>query len=529
MVLAMCVSVAQAGPTVVTLVQTNDMHGRVETDSPDQPAKGLVIIGSLVEQARKGAPDLLLFDCGDTLSGRPNSVVTRGRAILAAMNALGYDAMVMGNHEFDFGSESVKAALATAKFPILSANLIDESRDNEAWDPIQPYRVYTVRGVKVGVFGLTTINTMDFEYPGWIYPAKVVDPFKDAQQTVDHLRENEGVDLVVALTHIGYKVDRQLAENVKGIDVILGGHSHTFLEEPVWVGDTLIMQSGSYARAMGRIDILLDTKDSDGGGYKVVAYNGKDGRWWGHDGVPKPESQLGQEVQYPGAILVRPTADTPPHEGILAAYESYRPQVDEHLNERLAMIESRIGAEGHRKHETPMGNLLADAVRWSAGSDVGVYASSQFQPVSFEAGPINRHPLYRLITSYTRQHQVTVETGGEQLRAMLEAAVTPEGGVNLYISGAKLTPEIEMADGKAIDLSQRYIVAGAAHIMQDYMIGKPGVEILDDSTDARILREALAAYLKHLRLVSPPATDRLGLEAMPPVGASANESSGPAN
>ena len=186
---------------MVTLLHTNDLHGRV-VDGASQPGESLARVGTLIESARSGAPDALLLDAGDTISGQPNCLVTGGRAILAAMEALGYDAMTVGNHEFDQGAEVARAAFADAAFPILSANLIDGA-DGGPWANVRPYVVLESGGVRVGVFGLTTVNTMLYQYPGWMGPVQVTEPTAAARRVVQTLREDEGVDLVVALTHPG--------------------------------------------------------------------------------------------------------------------------------------------------------------------------------------------------------------------------------------------------------------------------------------------------------------------------------------
>ena len=294
--------------------------------------------------------------------------------------------------------------------------------------------------------------------------------------------------------------------------MILGGHSHTLLDEQEWVGGVLIAQAGAGGEALGRVDVLM-RPEPDGGGFRVAGINGQGGRWWGHDDEPLPATQRPAHARYPRQPLIRSDTSVPPAGVVTYAYEPYRSAVERHLQEPLATLAEPIPGGDPRASETPMGNLLADAIRWNTDADAAVYAATQFGPGTLPAGTVDRTHLYGLIGAYTRQHLVTVSTPGRWLRQMVQNAADDQGRVTLYLSGVEAEPVPRLDSGEAVDDARRYRVAGAAHVMQDHLIGRAGVRVLDDSPRQPIGREALALYLEHLGEVPVPETGRLGVEA----------------
>ena len=192
---------------VITLLHTADIHGHVlpTADFEEEPAAhGLARVATLVAAEREQDPDALLLDAGDTIQGAPLELVAHTRLpdspdpTITAMNLMGYDAMAVGNHEFDFGPERLEAARETAEFPFLSANVI---RDRH---PVfEPYRVFEVKGVRVGVLGLTTPTIPEWLGEDLIGDLEFVDAVTAAKQWVPRLREEENCDAVIVLTHQG--------------------------------------------------------------------------------------------------------------------------------------------------------------------------------------------------------------------------------------------------------------------------------------------------------------------------------------
>ena len=235
---------------LITILHTNDLHGQVV---PRDVSGGLARAATLVRRVRDQMPNVLLLDAGDIIHGTPEDYFSAGRATISAMNAVAYQAATTGNHEYDFGLDTLKAAALFARFPFLAANV--RAASGGQWDSVAPCVVFTMDGVRVAVVGLTTMQTVTLHWPGSIKDIVVEDPMSTAANLVPQLRDES--DVLVVLSHLGADLDEELAHKVPGIDFIVGGHSHTCITDWRWVGDTLITQTGAYARLLGRIDFIV--------------------------------------------------------------------------------------------------------------------------------------------------------------------------------------------------------------------------------------------------------------------------------
>ncbi|MEA2002496.1 MAG: 5'-nucleotidase C-terminal domain-containing protein [Actinomycetota bacterium] len=257
---------------VVTILHTNDTHGRWPADSYYGSPQGFEHLASLIEAERAHNPNALLLDAGDTFQGNSFAYFFKDRSdnpIAGGMNLLGYDAMVVGNHEFNFGSATFATMLGQADFPLLgTANMDDDGSYGFINDNVVDYINLDVDGRKVTIFGLTNPRVYRYELPTNI-PGLTFYPAVDTAETlVPDLLANENPDLLVGLTHVGFapyggEVDSDLliAENVAGIDVIVGGHSHTRLNPATMVTTdlnpegTLIAQAQKYALYLGKVNV----------------------------------------------------------------------------------------------------------------------------------------------------------------------------------------------------------------------------------------------------------------------------------
>lgn len=229
---------AEDGKQLVIL-QTSDTHSRIEPISKDAADKyagmgGTVRRATFLKEARKQNPDLLLFDCGDISQGTPYYNLFQGEVEIKMMNQMKYDAMTIGNHEFDFGLENMARLFRMARFPVVCANYDVTGTVLEGL--VKPYTILHRNGLKIGVFGLAPkmegLVQAD-KCEGIVY----LDPIEVAQQTADRLKNEEGCDVVICLSHLGYQLknaacDVDLVQQTDNIDAILGGHSHTFMNEP---------------------------------------------------------------------------------------------------------------------------------------------------------------------------------------------------------------------------------------------------------------------------------------------------------
>lgn len=260
------------GPWKLTVMHTNDTHAHL-ADAPRR--------ATLVKQVREEAENSLLLDAGDVFSGDLYFTKWLGLADLEFMNYMGYDAMTFGNHEFDQGTGPLADFVSKAKFPIVSSN-VDLTKDShmspllkapmkiDAGAPkttgqagVYPYVVLNVNGHKVGVFGLTTEDTKETSSPGKDVVFK--DAAASAAETVAAI-EAEGINMIIALSHLGYNRDKTLANAVEGIDLIVGGHTHTKLDTPDVIVDSLhgtptaIVQANEWGKFLGRVDLAFDNK-----------------------------------------------------------------------------------------------------------------------------------------------------------------------------------------------------------------------------------------------------------------------------
>lgn len=253
----------------VTLLHTNDTHSRIEPFGPGMGTLtgrgGIARRATLARQLRKELGAVLLLDAGDVFQGTPYYNLYKGKLDYRLMSLAGYDAGTLGNHDFDSGVEALLAALDEAKFPMVNCNF-DCKGAPLLEKRLRPWIIREFPGIRVGITGVGV------DFRNLVAPrnhAGVVwkDPYDRLKPVVQQLREKEKVDLVVVLSHLGHDSkgarhdDLQMPATVPGIDAIIGGHSHTFLEEPVQIqaGDrsTLVFQVGFGGVNLGRMDFTL--------------------------------------------------------------------------------------------------------------------------------------------------------------------------------------------------------------------------------------------------------------------------------
>lgn len=253
----------------LVILQTGDTHSRIEPISKDAADKyagmaGTVRRTSFLKEARKQNPDLLLFDCGDISQGTPYYNLFQGEVEIKMMNLMKYDAMTIGNHEFDFGLENMARLFRMARFPVVCANYDVTGTVLEGL--VKPYTILSRNGLKIGVFGLAPkmegLVQAD-KCEGVVYN----DPIEAAQQTADLLKNEEGCDVVICLSHLGYQLrnavcDVELVQKTSNIDAILGGHSHTFMDHPaVYLNkdgrDVPVLHSGKSGIYVGMLKLTL--------------------------------------------------------------------------------------------------------------------------------------------------------------------------------------------------------------------------------------------------------------------------------
>ncbi|MCO6452954.1 MAG: 5'-nucleotidase C-terminal domain-containing protein [Caldilineales bacterium] len=416
----------------MTVLHTNDFHARVEQYSG---MAGSARIKTKVDEIRSMKENVLLVDAGDQSTGTIYYTLGASEVIATMMNALDYDVMTIGNHEFDKGVEEFGQLVDSVDFPIVTAN-VDVSAEPLLAGKLPPNTVFEMNGEKIGVFGLTTEETSNISSPG----ANIV--FKDvttsAQAAVDALKE-QGVNKIIALTHIGYVEDVALAGVVSGIDVIVGGHSHTFLYSPATpqvftppnysqtpAGSyptvvqspssepVLVVTAQEWGRFLGDLDVAFDPNGV------VMSYEGNP-IYMGSNIIPDPATNALLDPYRAAADELKKT--------IVAQSE-----VDFPLRDDIGLI--------CRRMECLLGDIVTDAMLWKINSVIPDPAE-QFQIVIQNGGGL-RAPIPAGDVSLGQIIEVlpfgnTIATMGLQGMYIREAL---ENGVSQVETGAGRFPQV---------------------------------------------------------------------------------------
>lgn len=416
-----------SGDWKLTVLHTNDTHAHLEN---------VARLATAVKQAEATAENSLLLHAGDVFSGTLFFTKYNGLADLEFMHMLGYDAMTIGNHEFDKGPEGLAAFVKEAKFPIVSAN-IDFSaepalnamastvvQDDAAQfaGKIYPAVILNVNGEKVGILGLTTEETKTISSPGKNIVFKNYE--ESARNTVKML-EGKGINKIIALSHLGYDVDQKLAAEVEGIDLIVGGHTHTKLDKPVQVGSTVIVQANEYTKFLGRVDLTFDQNG------KVTSFDG-------------------------GLIDVTKEGGLAEDPDVKAKLDEYQKAIDE-MNS-VVVGKSATVLDGERNNvrtkETNLGNLIADGMLDKASELVGAtiaITNGGGIRASIDQGDITLGEVLTVMPFGNTL--VTLDMTGEQILAALEngvAQVENQKGQFPHVAGMKFTYDSSKPAGQRV-------------------------------------------------------------------------------
>ncbi len=255
----------------ITILHTNDVHSHIDPFPADHPRNanmgGAARRAALIESIRKEEENVLLLDAGDIFQGTPYFNYYGGELEFKLMSMMQYDLATMGNHDFDNGIDGFYAQLPHAKFEFVSANY--DFKNTVLNEIVKPYKIFNKDGIKIGIFGLGV--ELDGLVDKKLYKETVYNnPIEVAQDMTKILKEEQKCDLVICLSHLGYSYknepykvsDLELAKKTKNIDLIIGGHTHTFLEKPVVEKnsegkDVLINQVGCYGINLGKIDFYF--------------------------------------------------------------------------------------------------------------------------------------------------------------------------------------------------------------------------------------------------------------------------------
>jgi len=470
-------------PAKLTIVHVNDVHGRI---SEDDGGLSFPKFKTFVDQLREENENFLLLNAGDALHGTLNVNITNGEAMISLMNILKFDAMTPGNHDFNYGYQRLLELKEMAEFPILGSNII---KDEDGTSDFEPYIIKEFNGFKVGIFGLTTEETKYKSHPKNTAGITFANPVEVAEKMVNELKE-KGVDVIIALVHLGIEgtaetTSKEVAEKVKGIDLIIDGHSHEELNEKI--GDTLLVQAGSYMEKIGVVTLEIQ----DG---KVI---NKDAALYSKDELAELEED--EEVV----------------EALAEIEENSKK-----LRETVVGV-TKVDLDGERAHvrtgETNLGNLITDAMRKSTGADIAFTNGGGIR-ASIPAGEIK---LGDVLTAFPFTNTLAViEVTGEEIKAALEHGVDlyPEqAGHFPHVSGMtyKFDPNkpvgeriVEvLVNGEPLVMDKKYTLVTNDFVADGgdgyTMFKKPFIG------EGGLLSDVLVEYLKEVKEVEPKVEGRI--------------------
>lgn len=417
---------------------------------------GMDRVATVVKSIRAARPDSILLDGGDTWHGSMTSYLTKGQDMVNVMNALGTEAMT-SHWEWTLGTERVKEIVETQlNFPFLGANIFDAEWDEPAFEP---YKIFEKGGLRIAVIG-QAFPYMPIANPKWMFPEYSFGIREERmQEVVDEVRA-EGVDLVVCLSHNGFDVDRKMVSRVKGIDVILTGHTHDAVPEPVLVGETILIASGSHGKFVSRVD--LDVRDGRMMGFR-------------HKLIP-----IFSDVITPDAEMA-------------ALIDAERAPYKEQLEEKIGTTESLLYRRGN--FQGTWDDLICNAIRTERDAQIAMSPGVRWGTSLMPGDAITREDIHNA-TSMTYGQVYRTEMTGETIKTILEDVADnifntdpyyQQGGDMVRIGGmgfgcdvgapigSRISNMTLLETGEAIDAAKSYTVAGWGSVNE----GTEGPQIWD--------------------------------------------------
>ncbi len=479
--------ISLAEETNITILHLNDLHGHLEpfkaSGDSEETIGGIARIATLVKEIRAEQPNTILVDAGDTIHGTNIANLFYGESVIEAYNKLGVDAMDIGNHDFNYGFEALKGLAEKADFPFLSANL--EYKDGRPIDFIDRYVIEEVGGIKIGIIGLVTPETVYLTHPKNVENLKFLDPAEIASSIAKEIGDE--VDLLVVLAHLETAEVEKVADETPGLDVIVAGH--TELEKSYKVGDVLIVQALDYGKLLGRLDLTI----GDNG---EITYK--------HNLIPIDES----------------IAFDKDMEELVA---SYRDALDTKLSAVIG--EAKVNLNGERgdvrTKETNLGDLIADIMRERANADLAIQNGGGIRASILE-GPVKVEDVFTVLPF--DNYLIALQMTGEGVLEALENGVSKveeTAGRFPQVSGLTFTldpskpagervSEVKIK-GEPLELDKEYIVATNDFMAaggDDYVSFKEAPMTL---VTGELLRDVVTDYIKKMGEVAPEVEGRINI------------------
>jgi 2',3'-cyclic-nucleotide 2'-phosphodiesterase (5'-nucleotidase family) len=459
----------QADQRRLFILHTNDTHGYIESYEKG----GLERIAALVGYYREMYPgQVLLLDGGDTSLGTPLSGTFYGKPTAELIDLMNYDAVALGNHEFNWGKDKMQALTLSMNTPVLCANLVTEDGSP------QPYAGFTVverNGVKLGIFGLVTPDTPRRAPVESTRDWKFLEPALAARVALAGMPDD--VDAVISLNHLGVAADKDLAQAVPEIDMIVGGHSHSALSEELYQGQTPIVQAGCYGEYLGVAEIEVDTEEDT---LRLLNYR------------------------------LIPALEAEPDEQAHLIIERYAAELRPLMRRKIATVSERLNKHApDNSYDTPLGNFISDVFRDQASTDIALYNRGGVR-FSMEPGPLTVAQVFEL---FPFDDPVNVlEATGAQIKLVIEqGTVDGEGPVSTSGLTAVIRDQTVSdirVNGKPLDPKSIYTIA-TTRFLSDGGDGMAALSALKRVRTLPFTRDVLQQYLETHSEIHSPGAGRL--------------------
>lgn len=460
----------------LTIIHTNDTHSNLIGDGDSIcPSK----VSTFLKEQRSNS-NVILLDAGDTFHGQIFATHSKGESVVTLMNALKYDAMTTGNHDFNYGQERVLELSEKIKFPLIAANV--RKLDNKRF--LKPYTIKKINGLKVGIFGLASPETPEKTIPSSVKGLKFTDPIKEAEEMVQILKA-KNVDLIIALTHLGLQGEYtsiNLAKSVSGIDIIADGHSHDSLSEGLLVNDTLITQAGEKLKGLGVINVSVSKK-------KVTYKKAK--------------------------VLSKKIFENIPEDPHMKKLVT---ELDiESKRDLLEIIgTSPIKLDGERNNvrcrETSLGNLIADVVRDANKSDVSFVNGGGIR-ASIKAGNIRKLDILNAIPF--PNYVVTKKISGATMLSAFEqglSAYPEEFGGFPQVSGITIKYDSSKTPGNRIieaKIGEKLVQPDSLYTIATSNAVAEGIDGIILNDQHMLINELLIKYIKEKKVSFSKTLNRI--------------------
>ncbi len=476
------------GPWNMTIFHLNDQHAAFEAEPAswrDDHALvgGIVAVKSHLDEQRALSTASITLDAGDFMTGHPICDIevggVLGGGLMDMFNQLGLDAGVIGNHEFDLGRDNARRLAARANHPLMALDLRNENGELEF--PAEP--IILKRGdLDVGILGVTCAGLMDVCADSRVEGLVLDDQEDVARHWIKKL--DPKTDLLVMITHNGVQGDTTLARKLvgSGLDVIVGGHSHTRLRHPLLIGDVLVVQAGSHATNLGRLDLRVEDD-------RIVSYDGRLIATMAAGRVTDPE--------------------------LVAMVEEYSTRIENEFGQEIGRLATDWRRTG--RGESNVGNWICDNLMKAAGADVALLNSGTLRK-NFNAGPLTRLDINQLMPFSNLLETFEIDGAGLEKICLTNARGAEEDrhGI-LQVGGLRyaytvVDGEIEMLEitvgGQPLDLSRVYTVA-----CPDYVAMKAGLYMGMDKPSTRstgmTVTEAITAAVKQAGAIDAKKDGRI--------------------